>query len=142
MSDRMSLHWGRPTQHVLTAAALLSMAACGSSGLEREVAGMFPNNTKYQKLDRHSAAICGEVNVPGEGGTDGYTRFVGIGGKGTLDPGPGYAEPQIKQFERTCRMVSTGGTTMDRTACDLAQQARLVSRLKIAFDAEWTKRCS
>lgn len=126
---------------MLVAAASIILFACGSAGLEGDVAGLFPDNAKYQKLARYDDAICGEVNVPGKGGTDGYARFVGVGGKGTLDPGMGYGEPEIQQFERTCQMVSAGGTTMDRTACDLARQARLVSRLKTAFEVEWTRQC-
>lgn len=120
----------------------IGLASCGSARLEGDVAGLFPDNARYQKLERHGDAVCGQVNVPGEEGTDGYTRFVGVGGTGTLDPVPGYAEPEIRQFERTCQMVSTGGTAMDHTACDLARQARLASRLKTAFEAEWKTRCS
>lgn len=127
---------------IVAVAVLLCLTACGSAQLESEVAGLFPANAKYQQLERKRDAICGQVNVPGEGGTEGYTRFIGVGGSGTLDPGIGYAEPEIEQFERTCAMVSVGGSAMDRTACDLADQARLTSKLKTAFEAQWNQVCS
>jgi len=131
----------RVTMIACLGVALAGVSGCGEREAEAAVAAALgdPGSAKFQSVERYDEQVCGEVNGAGNGG---YARFVYRPGDAPqIERRAAYDETQLAEFDRTCALVASGGSALDRTVCDQARQAREALEAQRNFDALWKESC-
>ena len=118
--------------------AAISLNACGRGEAEDAVAATLPDPqaARFQAVETHGDAVCGEVN-----GGGGYRRFVYRRGVASGAPATSYTATDLAGFDATCRMVGGHGNGLDRQVCTRAAEARHAVEQATALERLWQTSC-